>query len=337
MKAFTVLAVALFGAAHAAELSDSLVHAKWSSYKAQHGKEYQHAKEEALRKSNFIQATQTIEEHNARFQQGLESFEMGHNHLSDLSLEEIVSTRMGLVMPSNLEELMANASYHVPAAGYQHPAALDWRTWGGVTPVKNQGSCGSCYTFSAIGALETAKWRNTNSLPNLSEQQLVDCTGAAGYGNGGCSGGWMHTCFKWIQEKSNGVPSQGDYPYTARVGTCRVTPASQTKAHVRTYNMIKNEQDLLNVVATTGAVSIAYNAGTQQHSYYKNGILDVPNCGTSPTHAVTLVGYGTQNGADYWILKNSWGTGWGMQGYFWMARGKNMCGIASYASYPTAV
>jgi len=333
MKAFTVLAVALVGAAHAAELSDSLVHAKWSSYKAQHGKEYQHAKEEALRKSNFIQATKTIEEHNARFQQGLESFEMGHNHLSDLSLEEIVSTKMGLVMPPNAVELKANASFHVPSAGYQHPASLDWRTWGGVTPVKNQGSCGSCYTFSAVGAIETAHWRKYNVLLDFSEQQLVDCTGASGYGNGGCSGGWMHTCFKWLTEKSKGVYGQSDYSYTGTVGTCR-NEAGKGLTNIQSHVMIRTEKDLLDVIATTGSVSIAYNAGTTAHSYYQSGILDVNNCGNNPTHAVTLVGYGTQNGADYWILKNSWGTGWGQKGYFWMARGKNMCGIADWASYP---
>jgi len=339
MKAFTVLAVALVGASQAAALSDSLaasaLHAKWSSFKAQHGKSYEHAEEDSVRKTNFLSNTQAIEEHNTRFHQGLETFTMGHNEFSDLTLEEIMSTKMGLVLPPNAEELKANASVHVPSAGYQLPANIDWRTWGGVNYVKNQGSCGSCYTFSAVGALETAHWRKYNYLFDFSEQQLLDCTGE--YGNGGCSGGWMHTAYKWLLEKSKGVFAQSDYPYRGVVQNCRQAASGQSKTNVQTYSMVKSEDALMNVVGTTGAVAIAYNAGTQQHSYYTGGILDVPSCGNQPTHAVTLVGYGTENGVNFWTLKNSWGTGWGEKGFFRMVRGKNMCGIADWASYPLVV
>ncbi len=97
-----------------------------------------------------------------------------------------------------------------------------------------------------------------------------------------------------------------------------------------------NENALLNAVATVGTVAVAYNAETQAHAYYQGGILDVPNCGNTPTHAVLLVGYGTENGKDFWILKNSWGSSWGEGGYLRLARGKNMCGIADWASYPIA-
>jgi C1A family cysteine protease len=197
------------------------------------------------------------------------------------------------------------------------------------------GSCGSCYAFSAIGALETAHWRKYATLPNLSEQHLVDCTGE--YGNGGCSGGWMHTAYRWLQDKGGSV-SQLSYPYTASVGACQHA-AKPKSAFVQHYTRIPagNENALLDAVATTGTVAIAYNAGTQAHAYYQGGILDVPNCGNTPTHAVLLVGYGTENGKDFWILKNSWGSGWGEGGYFRLARGKNMCGIADWASYPIAL
>jgi len=338
MKAFTVLAVALVGAAQAAQVPESLaqsvLHAKWSSYKAQHGKAYEHH-EESQRMTNYLETTKAIEEHNARFHAGLETFTMGHNDHSDLTLEEIISTKMGVVMPANAEELKANASFHVPSAGYQHPASLDWRTWGGVTGVKNQGSCGSCYTFSAVGGLETAHWRKYNYLYDFSEQQLLDCTGE--YGNGGCSGGWMHTAYKWLQERGNGVFAQNEYPYKGVVQQCRKCGSGQAKTNVKSHVMVKSEAVLLDVVATTGAVAIAYNAGTQQHSYYQTGILDIPGCGNSPTHAVTLIGYGTENGVNFWTLKNSWGTGWGEKGFFRLVRGKNMCGIADWASYPVLV
>ncbi|CAO3626303.1 unnamed protein product [Cunninghamella blakesleeana] len=211
-------------------------------------------------------------------------------------------------------------------------AQVDWRTWGGVQRVKNQGSCGSDYAFAAVGALETAHWRKYGVLPDISEQQLVDCTGE--YGNGGCSGGWMHTAFKWLQEK-DGYVSQSSYPYTGSVGQCQSSQKPKL-GKVAKYVRIPagNENALLEAVRDIGPVAIAYNADTQQHSYYRGGILDVPNCGNRPTHAALVVGYGTENGVDYWILKNSWGESWGERGFFRMRRGQNMCGIADWASYP---
>jgi cathepsin L len=177
-----------------------------------------------------------------------------------------------------------------------------------------------------------------NVLPNLSEQQIVDCTGE--YGNGGCSdvpGSWMHTAFKWLQEKGGSV-AQASYPYTGTVGACR-SASMPRAAYVQKYYRTPagDEKALVDAVATTGTVSIAFNAGTTQFAYYHGGILDVANCGNQPTHAALVVGYGTENGQDFWILKNSWGTSWGEAGYFRMARGKNMCGIADWASYPVSM
>jgi len=333
MKPFIVLA-ALVAASQAAPAEDSLLHsviqAKWSSYKAQHGKQYS-AVEESLRKQQYLEATKTIEEHNARFHAGLESFEMGHNEFSDLSLQELSATKMGVKMPSNAEALKANATFHVPTGGYNAPQAIDWRTWGAVQAVKNQGGCGSCYSFSAMGALETAVWRKNGdrNLPNLSEQHGVDCSR-----RNGCDGGWMHEVFQWFKD-NGGVASQQAYPYAGVVQQCKHASVAKS-ARVASYNMVRNERDLLNAVTNVGTISIAYNANTQQHSYYRGGILDIPNCGNTPTHAVLLIGYGSDNGKDYWLLKNSWGTSWGEQGFFRIVRGQNQCGIADWCSYPTA-
>ncbi|KAI9303884.1 hypothetical protein BJ944DRAFT_241048 [Cunninghamella echinulata] len=213
-----------------------------------------------------------------------------------------------------------------------HPASLDWRTWGGVQRVKDQGSCGSHYAFAAAGALETAHWRKHNVLPDISEQQIVDCSRE--YGNNGCGGGWMHTAFRYLQDKG-GYISQANYPYTAKVDTCKNNDTPKI-GKVTSYVRIPSgdEKALLDAVATVGTVAVAYNSETTEHSYYNGGILDVPNCGNRPTHAVLLVGYGTENGIDFWILKNSWGEIWGERGYFRMRRGVNMCGIADWASYP---
>lgn len=213
-----------------------------------------------------------------------------------------------------------------------HPASLDWRSWGAVQRVKNQGSCGSDYAFAAAGALETAHWRKYNTLPDISEQLIIDCSGE--YGNEGCGGGWMHTSFKWLQDKG-GYVAQSDYPYTGRVNSCQINSKPKI-GHVASYVRIPtgDEKALLDAVATVGTIAVAYNAGTTQHSYYNGGILDVPDCGNQPTHAALLIGYGTENGKDFWILKNSWGAAWGERGFIRIRRGVNMCGIADWASYP---
>ncbi|CAO3653576.1 unnamed protein product [Cunninghamella echinulata] len=204
--------------------------------------------------------------------------------------------------------------------------SLDWRDRISMR-VKNQGSCGSQYAFSAIGAVEGALAIKYNQSYDLSEQHLVDCGGK------GCNGGWMHDMFDYLR-KSGGPTLQADYPYTAIAGACQ----AQSKRKVGTvvsHKMVRpgDENDLMEALKI-GPVAVAYNAGSQAHKYYRGGIFDVPNCGNTPTHAVLLIGYGNENGKDYWLLKNSWGADWGEKGYFRMARGKNMCGIADWASYP---
>eukprot|EP01132_Coremiostelium_polycephalum_P005816 gene5816-7234_t len=220
-----------------------------------------------------------------------------------------------------------------------NPASIDWRTWGGVQRVKNQGSCDSGYAFSAAGALETSHWRKHNTLPDISEQHIIDCT--IQYGNGGCSKlpnhqitGWAHSAFKWIQDKG-GYIAQNQYPYTGVVGTCQHSSKpklGQVSNYYRTSTGA--ETALIDAIANTGTIAVGYNANTPQHTYYQGGILDVPNCGNTPTHMALLIGYGSENGVNYWILKNSWGTSWGESGYFRMKKGINLCGIADWASYP---
>eukprot|EP01132_Coremiostelium_polycephalum_P005194 gene5194-6465_t len=259
---------------------------------------------------------------------------LGLNLFAHLTMEEITNIYLSKPPPFNFNETSYNEGDEFPVSTFnnidllRHPPSLDWRTWGGVQVVKNQGSCGSSYAFSAAGALETTHWIKYNTLPNLSEQHILDCT--VEYGNNGCGGGWMDTSFRWIKDKG-GYVSQSDYPYKGELGPCLIRPKSGT---VNMYKRIFYEGQLLDAVATVGTVSIAYNAGTKQHAYYRSGILDVPNCGTTPTHAALLIGYGSENGVDFWVLKNSWGSSWGERGFFRMRRGVNLCGVASWASVP---
>ncbi|EGC39809.1 hypothetical protein DICPUDRAFT_26246, partial [Dictyostelium purpureum] len=189
---------------------------------------------------------------------------------------------------------------------YQRPYSIDWRDRGIGKNVKNQGECGSCYAFSAIGTLE-AHYKNKNGMDEeFSEQQIVDCTGT--YNNGGCSGGWMHNAFKYIVE--NGIKRAIDYPYEGRLYKCRAL--FKNYSPISSYSMIKqhDENHLADVVSLFGPVAVAYDASTPEFKYYKSGIYDSASCDKyRTTHAVVVLGYGTEKGVDYWIIKNSWVSG----------------------------
>eukprot|EP01132_Coremiostelium_polycephalum_P005823 gene5823-7247_t len=250
---------------------------------------------------------------------------LGLNIFGDLTMEEYTKTYLS--KPPSFEDILGNGKINTTndesididsstevtlkrklMSHIGHPPSLDWRKYGAVQMVKNQGACGSCYTFSAAGAIETSHFRKYHVLPDVSEQQIIDCT--VEFGNGGCGGGWMHTAFKWIQEKS-GYVEQKNYPYTGKVGICLHNKPLFGKISKHVKIPQGNEEELLEAVATSGTVSIAYNAGSREHTFYKSGIFELPNCEPKPTHAVLVVGYGVENGKEYWILKNSWGVLWG--------------------------
>jgi len=217
----------------------------------------------------------------------------------------------------------------IPAAV---PASVDWRTKGAVTPIKNQAQCGSCWAFSAVGSTEGAHFLAKGALVSLSEQNLVDCSDAEG--NQGCNGGLMTQAFEYII-KNKGIDTEASYPYTAQNGNCKFSSAN-IGSTLTGYTNVKSgsETDLVEKIVL-GPTSVAIDASHSSFQLYSSGIYYEPACSSSALdHGVLAVGYE----ADFYIVKNSWGTDWGMKGYIEMSRNKqNNCGIATMATIASDV
>jgi len=215
------------------------------------------------------------------------------------------------------------------------PTTWDWRTKGAVTPIKNQGQCGSCWSFSATGSTEGAWFLKRGDLVSLSEQNLIDCSTAQG--NEGCNGGLMDEAFQYIIS-NHGIDTEASYPYTATgPNQCEYNPV-HIGAMLSSYRDVRSgsEVDLLQAVFQT-PTSVAIDASHMSFQFYNGGVYNEPACSsTQLDHGVLAIGFGMYQGdTAYWLVKNSWGPNWGMNGYIMMSRNKNnQCGIATAASYP---
>jgi len=333
MKAILALCV-LFVGAYCAPMFDDHLSSSWTLFKKVHEKKYATAEEEAARRTIWEANLAMIRSHNFEADLGIHTFTLKMNQLGDMTREEIVEQLNGLKVNANIDMSELDRHTFVTPANVEIPAAVDWRKQGYVTEVKDQKQCGSCWAFSATGSLEGQHFRQAKSLTSLSEQNLVDCSGK--YGNLGCRGGLMDYSFQYIRD-NKGIDTEISYPYEAIDNQCRFKAANVGATDTGFVDIKRaNETDLQNAIATVGPISVAIDASQSSFHFYGSGVYNEPRC--SPVqldHGVLAVGYDTQGTQDYYIVKNSWGTVWGMQGYIWMSRNKNnQCGISTMSSYP---
>ena len=262
------------------------------------------------------------------------SYQTGITKFSDLTQQEFAKTYLNL----NYDAMaVANFNPYVVQVKNAAPDAWDWREKGYVSPVKDQGSCGSCWAFSTVGNLEGLYYKEKQTMVTLSEQMLVDCDTY----DSGCNGGLMENTFTWLKE-NGGIMTDTDYPYKGRKGTCQSDETKYVDMQITGYTKLGSgsstwdpvdEDEIKEFLYETGPLAVALNANPLQT--YSSGILDKTSsqCPTSGmNHAVTMVGYGHDDALDkdYWIIKNSWGENWGEDGYFRIRRGTGCCGINCY-------
>uniref|UniRef100_A0A8D0HTT2 Cathepsin H n=1 Tax=Sphenodon punctatus TaxID=8508 RepID=A0A8D0HTT2_SPHPU len=262
----------------------------------------------------FASTKRKIERHNA----GNHTFQMGLNQFSDMTFAEFKKKYLWRE-PQNCSATHGN----LPRSNGLCPKAIDWRKKGNfVTPVKNQGGCGSCWTFSTTGCLESAIAIATGKLLNLVR--------------GSSYLGLPSQAFEYIYY-NRGLMGEDTYPYKAQNGTCKFQPGKAVAFVKEVVNItLYDELGMTQAVGKYNPVSFAFEV-TDDFMSYKDGVYSSFKCDSTPdkvNHAVLAVGYEEENGTPYWIVKNSWGPSWGIEGYFYIERGKNMCGLAACASYP---
>jgi C1A family cysteine protease len=294
----------------------------------QHGRQYGSAEEEAKRHSIYRNNALIVDKLNAQHTGA--TFAL--NLFADLTHEEFKAT---YTRPFNATRTRTTAPQ--PLNTLTLPDSIDWVARGAVTPVKDQQQCGSCWAFSATGAIEGAGFVKFGQLASLSEQQLVDCSRS--YGNDGCNGGLMDQAFQYVIG-NKGLCSESNYPYTARDSSCKSSACTyQSTSCITGFKDVpENNEDALKAAVASQPVAVAVDASQMGFQFYRTGVFDGA-CGTELNHGVLAVGYGTESGKMFWKVKNSWGTAWGDKGYIKLVRhngaGVGQCGIAKMPSYPS--
>jgi C1A family cysteine protease len=319
-----VLALALTSvvmAMHAHE-KDSYIFGRFQEFTVKHNKKYSSIEETVARFKVFQSNYARLESFSLNSDR---TYSVGINKFADMTPQEFRKTYRNLdINMLNVEKAKSEGLTFSEAA----PESHDWRKEGAVGPVKDQGQCGSCWAFSTVGNLEGLNYIKTKKFVQFAEQQLVDCDKGQ---DQGCNGGLMENAFAYLKT-AGGLEKSSDYKYTARDGTCKFDKSkSAIQVTGSVFAKSQDEEEIKSFLYSTGPLAIAINAEPLQ--FYNGGIIDADANECDPQsldHGVTLVGYGSENGQDYWIVRNSWGSGWGEEGYFRFARGKGTCGVNTY-------
>jgi len=334
----SLIFVALFGVIFAITAEDSKSLPLWEQFKVDYNRHYASAAEEGYRFTVFVENLKLAAERNA---EGHERH--GVTQFMDLTPAEFKGIYLNF--KPRYRAVLGTPTPHAQAVYCTNSTNCNYAQLGVVTPVKDQGQCGSCWAFSTTESVETAWAEAGHPLISLAPQQIVDCDKT----DDGCNGGDTPTAYQYVIQ-AGGLETESNYPYTARDGTCKFS-ASEVAAKISAYkwgitpcNTVatrdcnsQNETGLWTVVQTSGPQSICVDASPWQT--YQSGIFDSSKCKysyASLDHCVHLTGYGVDNGEKYWLVKNSWGVTWGEKGYIRLVYGKNMCGVADEVTYSIA-
>ncbi|XP_065857740.1 senescence-specific cysteine protease SAG39-like [Euphorbia lathyris] len=331
----TLALIFLFGAlasqAMAARtLQDASMQAQHEQWMTHYGRVYKDSTEKEMRFNIFKQNVHLIESFN---KDEAKSYKLGINQFADLTNEEFKTSRNGFKGHMCSEQAGPFRYENISAI----PTSMDWRKKGAVTAIKDQGQCGSCWAFSTVAAVEGITQLTSGKLISLSEQELVDCDTKGE--DQGCEGGLMDDGFKFIIG-NQGITTETNYPYEAADGTCNTKEEANHAAKITGYEDVPaNDEGALTKAVANQPIAVAIDASGSEFQFYSSGIF-TGSCGTELDHGVTAVGYGSSSGMNYWVVKNSWGSQWGEEGYIRMQKDidakEGLCGIAMQASYPTA-
>jgi C1A family cysteine protease len=324
---FVLAAVCALAAAHVekVQLKSELANVDFELFKTMYNKQYSTAAEEVMRLDNFKKSLARVAHKN--FLHGSNVF--GINKFSDMSVDEFKAT----ILKSKPVHRPHHRVMEITEVG-ELPTAFDWAPLGAVTPVKDQGQCGSCWAFSATETIESA-WimagKGTNESTILAPQQIVDCDTT----DLGCDGGDTPTAYEYVI-KAGGMESEKEYPYKAEDGKCKFAK-NKVVASIKKWEYViptssHNETAMQVALVANGPLSICVEADTWQD--YNSGVI-TRGCGQQLDHCVQITGFGeTDKGVPYWLIRNSWNTDWGMDGYILVERNKNLCGVSDEVTLP---
>lgn len=291
--------------------------------------------EEDARLQIFVDNLATIERHNEMFNTGNATFRMGINQFADMTIEEFTFlnevVNESKVIP---DDFSFNPTTFTASDDFEAPESFDWRDCGALPRVRDQMGCGSCYAIATVAAVESQIFIKTNKLSELSVQEIVDCAGDNQ--TTGCDGGFELSVFEYVHEHGE-LSLSSDYNYEGAQGVCKSEELPKVSINLTSYVELEPcDEELLKIaIAQVGPIVVSLDINHESFMRYSSGTYFEPDCTRHTNHVVLLVGYGSENAEDFWVIQNSFGVKWGEEGFMKLARNRDShCGVAIEAMYP---